>query len=217
MLKRYVLSLLCLPLLLAVFLLLLSPLLSLRRSVPSPYYEQGVCLWGALALVLMIFIGNKLLKKIWFFPGANKLSSEKQVREVLLGVNTLACPVKALGKRKKIILTWRSTDPQWCGMFSRLGMERLYELHCRIDADSRTVYLVDRIRRVDFLICPDRVKTGFARICLPFLRVRSNRLETIDQYSSLQMHDYDFYPREIKGPVLGSILACGWNVRFSLF
>ena len=95
--------------------------------------------------------------------------------------------------------------------------DHLYELHCRIDADSRTVFLVDRIRRVDFLICPDRVKIGVKRICLPVLRTGCDRLETLEQYSALQVHDYDFYPREIKGPVLGTILGNGWNVRFSLF
>ncbi|MGD9947862.1 MAG: hypothetical protein AB7U29_05210 [Desulfobulbus sp.] len=217
MLKRYFLSLLCLPLLPAIFVLLLSPLLAMRRSVPSPYYEQLVCLWGAFALLLMIIIGNNLVKKIWFFPGSDKLSSEKQLRDALLDVNTLACPVTAHAKRKKIIFTWRYNELQWCGTFSRLGVEQLYELHCRIDADRRTVYLVDRIRRVDFLVCPDQVKTGFARICLPLLRARSKSLETINQYASIEAHEYDFSPREIKAPVLGTILACGWNVRFSLF
>lgn len=217
MFKRYLLTLLCLPLLPIILLLLLSPLLALRQSLQTPQFEQAVCLWGGVTLFLMIIIGNKLLKWVWFFVGNDKAVPEEQLRQRLLGVNSLDCPVTARARRKKITLTWRYTDLQWCGMFSRLGMERLYELHCRIDADTRTVYLVDRIRRVDFLLCPDRVKTGFGRICLPVLRVRLGHLKTIASYSSLEAHEYDFHPREIKAPVLGTILACGWNVRFSLF
>ena len=216
MVKRYLYSLLCLPLLPALLLLLLAPLLVLHHRLPSPYFEQMVCLWGAAALLLMIVIGNKLLKKIWFFLGENKLTSVQQLRDALLAVNTLTCPVAALGKRKKIIFTWRYNDLQWCGMLSRRGIDRLYELHCRIDADSRTVYVIDRIRRVDFLICPDRVKTGFARICLPKLQ-GGDAFETISLYAAREPHDYDFFPGEMKGPVIGTILSCGWNVRFSLF
>lgn len=217
MLKRYFLTLLCLPLLPALFLLLLLPLLALRHSLQTPFFEQIVCVWGAVALLLLIVIGNKGLKKVWFFGGDGEWVAEEQLRRRLLAVGTLDCPVMATARGKKIIFTWRHGDPHWCGRLSRLGMEHLYELQCRIDADSRTVYLRDRIRRVEFLICPDRVKTGFARICLPVLRVRRSRLETIEQYSSMEAHEYDFHPREIKAPLLGTIIACGWNVRFSLF
>jgi len=101
-------------------------------------------------------------------------------------------------------------------VFSRLGLTRLYELHCRFDADTRTVFLIDRLRSADFLICPDRVKTGRARIPLPLLRARSKQLAAIEQYATLAEHDYVFHPREIKSPVLGTILASGWHVRFSL-
>jgi hypothetical protein len=32
----------------------------------------------------------------------------------------------------------------------------------------------------------------------------------------MEPFQYDFLPHEIKAPVLGTILASGWNVRFSL-
>jgi len=217
MFKRYLLTLLALLLLPCLYALLLSPLLVLRNSFSSPHYAQILCFWGASALLLMLLIGNNLLKKIWVFHGADKLTLEKQLRQRLLEVNKLNCPVTAIEKRKKIIFTWRYKDIAWCGMLSRMGIGHLYELHCRIDADSRTVFLVDRIRRVDFLICPDRVKTGCKRICLPVLRTGCDRLKNLAQYGALQPHDYDFVSREIKGPVLGTLLEQGWNVRFSLF
>nr|WP_321467600.1 hypothetical protein [uncultured Desulfobulbus sp.] len=217
MMKRYLLSLLCIPLLPALYCLLLLPLYGLRHTFSALHFEQLLCLWGAAALLTMLLIGNTLLGKIWCFRGADKLTSENQLRDALLAVNAMDCPVLAKGKRKKVVFTWRYKQLQWCGMFSRLGMTRLYELRCRIDADHRTVYLVDRTRMVDFLICPDRVKTGFARICLPWLRAGSSNLKTIDAYASLAPHDYDFHPREVKSPVMGTIIKCGWNVRFSLF
>ena len=51
---------------------------------------------------------------------------------------------------------------------------------------------------------------------LPLLRLRPSRLGSVEQYAATESFQYDFLPREIKGPVLGTILQSGWNVRFSL-
>jgi hypothetical protein len=82
---------------------------------------------------------------------------------------------------------------------------------------TRTVLLADRMRIADFLICPDQVNIGFRRIPLPFFRVRPGRLGTVEQYAAAAPHEYEFNPREIKSPVMGTILTSGWDVRFSLF
>lgn len=215
--KRYVLTLLAMVLVLLGVIASLAPLLLVRSRLEAPIYTLCLCLWLVLVIVVVLPLGNMLLKNIWFFRGTGEPVPLEQLRERILAVNALPCPVAALAKRRKIVLTWRITDTQWCELLSRMERPQLYELHCRFDADTRTVILVDRIRRVDYVICPDRVKTGLARIPLPLLRARRKRLATLDQYSTLEAHDYDFLPWEIKSPTLGTILACGWNVRFSLF
>lgn len=217
MLKRYSLTLLALVLMLLGIAVSYAPLLLLRSRLESHIAALSFCLWLVLVIVVALPLANMLLKKIWFFRGTGEPISLEQLRERLLAVNALPCPVAAHAKRKNIVLTWRIADTQWCELLSRLDRPQLYELHCRFDADTRTVILADRIRRVDYVICPDRVKTGRARIPLPLLRARRKRLATLDQYSTLEDHDYDFRPWEIKSPTLGTILACGWNVRFSLF
>ena len=217
MLKRYSLTLLALLLMLLGIAASYAPLLLVRSRLESHIAALCFCLWLVLVIVVVLPLDNMMLKKIWFFRGTGEPATLEQLRDRLLAVNALPCPVAALAKRKKIVLTWRIADTQWCELLSRLDRPQLYELHCRFDADTRTVFLADRIRRVDYVICPDRVKTGLARIPLPLLRARRKRLATLEQYSTLEAHDYDFRPWEIKSPTLGTILACGWNVRFSLF
>jgi len=73
------------------------------------------------------------------------------------------------------------------------------------------------MRTADFLICPERVKIGSLRVPLPILTIRPRHLGTIEGYTTTAPHEYHFHPREIKSPVMGTILASGWNVRFSLF
>nr|WP_320013008.1 hypothetical protein [uncultured Desulfobulbus sp.] len=203
--------------LLLLCVLLFLPLLPLHQRLTSPHFEQLVCAWISCMLVFLVWVANGLLKRIWCLAGKEVLTSEAQLRHRLLEVNTIACPVRAVEKRKKILFSWRYNDIAWCGMISRMGMKRLYELRCRFDATTRTVYLVDRYRYIDFLVCPDRVKTGFARICLPLLRTSSSYLKSTDQYNTLEPHGYDFLPAEIKAPVIGTIINNGWKVRFSLF
>ena len=217
MLKRIVLTLFFQLLLLAAVLVSLLPLLLVRAKLDGPTFLMAFCLWMALAILVLIPVANVVLKKIWFFQGSGEPVSLEQIRQRLLTVNAMDCPVAAMAKRRTLILTWRFRETRWCELFSRLGLNRLYELHCRFDADTRTVYLIDRVRSADFLICPDQIKTGRSGIPLPLLRARSKRLATLAQYATLAEHEYVFHPREIKSPVLGTILASGWHVRFSLF
>lgn len=217
MLKRHLQTFFALLALLLAALAALTPLLLVRASLDGATFLLAVCLWAALALLALIPASGMLLRNIWFFRGSGDPATLKQLQERLLAINAVNCPVSATVKRKRMIFTWRTQELQWCELFSRLDVNRLYELHCRFDADTRTVYLLDRMRLADFVVCPERVKIGRARIPLPLLRARSRRLATINQLAALEPHDYNFHPREIKSPVMGTILACGWNVRFSLF
>lgn len=217
MLKRSILTFLAVLALLAGALLSGLPFFMLRTQLDEPSMLMIFCLWLTAAIAVGLAVANILLKKIWFFRGQGEPITPEQLRQRLLTVNAMACPVAAQEKRRAIIFTWRYREGQWCELFHRLGTNRLYELHCHIDADTRTVLLVDRIRAADFLICPDRVKTGRRRIPLPLLAIRSKRLAVVEQFATFAEHEYTLHPREIKAPILGTILASGWHVRFSLW
>jgi hypothetical protein len=217
MLRRFFLTVLSLGLLLAGVLISLAPFTLLRLRLDAPTFAMALCVWLALAPLALLLLTDMLLRRIWFFRGQGEPASLDQLRQRLLSVNAMECPVTALAVRGKVVFTWRFKEPCWCELFSRLGKDRLDELHCRFDTDTRTVYLSDRVRMADFVICPDRVKIGRRLIPLPLLRASSKRFGSIEHYAALADHDYGFHAREIKSPVLGTILASGWHVRYSLF
>ena len=217
MLKRYFLTFFWLLLLLVVYLVSLMPLLVVRGQLDQSTCIMVFCIWLALATLSFLPVLGMLIKKVWFFRGTGEPVTLEQLRDLLLSVNAMPGPVQVVGKKKKLILSWRHQEMQWCELFSDLGISRLYELHCRFDPSTRTVLMADRMRTADFLICPERVKIGSLRIPLPFLRVGLGRLGTIERYKRTAPHEYRFHPREIKSPVMATILASGWNVRFSLF
>ena len=217
MLKRYSLGILGALLLAVLVLITLLPLSLLHAHLESAYFLQFACVWVAFTLFFLLLLGNALLRKVWFFPGTGDPLPMEQLREKLLSINSISCPVQVVGKRKKMSFSWRLTDATWCERLRQSPGTYLYELRCRLDADTRTVFMVDRIRHVDLELCPEKVETGRRHICLPVLRVHLRRLPLIDSYASAAPESYALEPREIKAPVLGTILACGWNVRLSLF
>ncbi len=137
---------------------------------------------------------------------------EDELRGRLLAINSLDAPVRVVERRRKLVVGWRHDEVQWCELLSRRGLSGLYELHLHIDPRTRTVTFKDRQRSVQFLFCPEGENPS--RVVLPFLRLRANWLGSVEQYATMEPFQYDFLPREIKAPVLGT-LPQRLNVRFS--
>jgi hypothetical protein len=195
----------------------LALLVLLLSKLDGSLLVAANCLWLASVPLALLFVADMLLRRIWFFQGQGEPVALDELQQSLLRVNAMDCPVLALAVRGKIIFTWRRQELRWCELFSRLGKNRLDEVHCRFNVSTRTVYLYDRVRSADFLICPDRVKIGRRCIPLPLLRAVMKRFDSIERYAALAEHDYAFHAREIKSPIVGTILAGGWHVRYTLF
>ena len=175
------------------------------------------CLWLTLACLSLPVVLQVLLRRVWLFAGSGAPVDEEALRGRLLGINNLDAPVRVAERRRRLVVGWRHDEVQWCELLSRRDLRSLYELHLHIDPRTRTVTLMDRRRPVQFLFCPEGVRPGRPRVVLPLVRLRPGRLGSMDQYAATEPFQYDFLPREIKAPVLGTILQSGWNVRFSLF
>lgn len=215
--KRFLLTSLFLLLLACLCLLSLWAVLGLGTALEPSTLVVALCLWLALASLFLLFSSNRLLKKIWRFPARGEPASLEQLQTQLLAINQLPGPVGVSRRRQRLVFSWRFQELVWCERLSLLAISRLSELHCRFDPATHTVFLLDRVRSADVLICPDRVRIGRARIPLPLLRVRPRHLGTVSQYATLTPEHYQFHPREIKAPVMGTILASGWEVRFALW
>ncbi len=198
------------------YILVTAGLLALRGRLADETVLMVLCAWLAIASLSLLPLLARLFAAVWFFPGKGEAISEEQLRTRLLAINDRPGPVRAVTGRRGLVLAWNHGDTQWCELLSYQGVRTLYELRLRFDGPTRTVVLTDRIRPVDFLFCPEGVKVGRARICLPLLRVRLNKSGSIEDWAAREVYEYTFHPREIKGPVMAAILASGWNVRFGL-
>ena len=217
MLKRYLRTLAWLSLAAAVFVLVPVGLLALRGMLSDEVVLVAICLWLAAASLSLLPLLARLFATIWFFSGTGEAIAEEQLRARLLAINDRPGPVRAAAGRKDIVVTWNYREAEWCELLSRQGRNTIYELRLRFDGATRTVTLADRMRRAEFLFCPEGVKVGWPRIPLPLLRVRLAKAGSLEGFATVEAYEYAFHPREIKAPIMAAILAAGWNVRFSLF
>ena len=198
--------------------LLSVPGLHLAQSSLEPTsFFVFVSIWVSVVSLSCLLAFAMALRRIWHFPGQGAADSLEALHQRLLAVNALSCPVQVRQKGRMLIVAWRYDQIQWCELLGHLGIDQLYELRCRFDIPTHTVTLIDRRRTADFIICPEAIKIGTARLMFPLLGLRVHRLQTVAWYATAAPFDYAFKAKEIKGPVMGTILSAGWNVRYSLF
>jgi len=216
MIKRYLLTLGAFFLLVIGYLLTLLPLQIIRSELSTATYGKALLVWGILVALSFVPAVAMIIKKIWFFHGTGRPIPEKELHAALLRVNKLKIPIRVTEKRKQLIVEWRYDDPDWCEYMVAAHVSRLYELYLRFDDPTHTVRVTDRRRKVNFDLCPVRVKTGLLALPRPFFSLPRRKKYTFENYSNMAPSDFSFTPGEIKAPLLNSILARGWNVQFTL-
>ena len=216
MIKRYTLTFAGFFLLAMIYLLTLVPLQIVRADLTNPTYMKALIVWGVLVLISLGPALSLLIKKIWVFHGKGRAITIKKLQSSLLAVNEMHVPVRIKKKGKRLIAEWRYDDPEWCERMAAENISRLYELRLLFNENTSTVTLSDRSRRVNFALCPIRIKTGLFSMPRLFFNINIRKNHQIEHYNNLLPIDYKFKAGEIKSPLVNTILNQGWNVQFSL-
>ncbi len=216
MIKRYLATLGGFLLLTAIYLATLLPLLLVRADVTSATFLRSMTVWGLLALFSLGPALSFLIKRIWFFRGKGQAVALHELRQHLLAINEIHCPVRVKEKGKRLIVEWRYDDPEWCEYMAAANVTRLYEVLLGLDESTNTVTFSDRGRKIDLSLCPIRIKTGFLSRPRLFFGIKIGKDRGVNQYSMVRPTDFRFKAQEIKTPIVNTILGHGWNVRFSL-
>lgn len=214
MLKRYFLTFIFFTLLLVCYGISLLPLLLLSDTLAQKSSSNAFIVWGLLAFISLFPALHYILKRIWFFEGRCEPVPLESLQSVLLNLNSLDAPVLVKEKKKKYIVTWRCKEEKWCQLMEHGGVKKLYELHLFFDNPTKTVFFKDISRSINFITCPAKVKVSFLRMSKPLLGISLSEENTIDTYGTMDISEYTFCPKEIKTPVLNTVLNQGWNVRF---
>lgn len=183
---------------------------------------------AVLVLILVIFgiipVLNIIIQSGFFFQGRGKPIPMNELKKLLTGINTYQAPVMAEKKGDQLVVTWKYVDVKWWEILAKkLALKMLYELHIKFDDKKKEVKLIDVNRKVKWDVGFEGTRHGVAKISGGFFRgvlfeYEIGKLWGIKENFRLgKVYDYKFVPREIKNPVLNTILRSGWNVRFALW
>lgn len=217
MIKRKFYTVLGILALFGFYWLTLLPILSIRTNLETRQFMLSLVIWGILCGIFFVPALAVVIKKIWFFRGRGEPVVLDLLISIMAGVNDLDAPVTVKKHGRKLVLTWRYREPQWCERIESAGLNRLYELWLQFDNNTKTVTMSDRYRSVNWDLSPVAVSTGRFSFSKPFFKVETGSEWGVENYEDTAPQDYSYLPNEIKSPVMNTILKNGWNVRFSLF
>jgi len=217
MVKRFLQTFSLFTLLFMGYGLTLVPLLLIRPHVQSRPFMGAMAVWLMLFVLSLPFLLRIIIKKVWFFAGKGEPIIFDLLQSMLLGINDFQTPVIVRKKRGRLIIGWRCDDPQWCERMALESIKKTYELKLNFDHSTRTVTMQDRVRNVDFALCPIKVTTGFFSFPGFYCRIHTCSEWGLKNFEHTAADQYFFKPQEIKSPVFNTIINNGWNIRFTLF
>jgi hypothetical protein len=195
----------------------LLPLLMVWPHVELQVLAPALAVWAALYILPFPLLLRLIIHKVWFFPGHGEPVLPDMLEFMLLGINEIPNPVRAEKKGKKIRLSWHCDEPNWCRWMALARLRTQYELTLTFDLATRTVMMQDRVRSVDFSLCPVKVSTGLLAAPRFFCHVQSGPEFGISNFEQTAAEAWQFKPQELKSPIFNTILRNGWNVRFELY
>ena len=217
MFKRLFQSLGLLLFLFAGYGLSLLPLLLIHPHVDARPFMGAMAIWLLLFALSLPFLLRAIIYRVWFFKGKGEPVIEELLRSLLTGINDCNSPVIVRKKRGRLLIGWRYDDPLWCERMAIRNIQKTYELTLIFDHNTRTVIMKDRVRKVNFDLCPIKVKSGFFSFPRLYCRVDTRAHQGLKNFELTAADQFLFKPRELKSPVFHTILDHGWNIRFTLF
>lgn len=217
MFTRYLKTGMSFAALFGIYFIALVPLLIVRTNLENKQFVIALFAWGILAGLFFIPAAGIIIRKVWFFKGNGEPVVIDLLVSKLMEINAFDTPVEVRKQRKKMVVTWRINDQNWCERIEKVGMKRLYELWLRLDNNTKTVTMSDKYRSVNWDLSPISVKTGWLVLSKTYFRVTLGDEWGVENYEDTAPEDYNFTPEEIKSPVMNTLLKNGWNVRFNLF
>ncbi len=219
MISRVLKTIALLLLLLTGYGVSLLPLLLVWPHVQFQFLLPALIAWAALYILPLPFFLRLIIHRVWFFRGTGEPVLQDLLQFMLMGINDFNTPVIATRKRNRIRLAWRCSEPDWCRRMAIEGVRKSYELNLEFDSSTRTVIMRDRVRNVNFFLCPVKVSTSLFTSARFFCRVRTGKewQTGIKFFEQTMADDYQFNAQELKSPVFNTIITNGWNVRFELY
>lgn len=157
-------------------------------------------------------------KRVFYFKGEGSPVPENALRALIVSINDLDAPVMIQEKGDRLLATWKYVDARWWEILAKAGLNQVYELHMKLDAEKKTVTMIDIHKSVSWRAGPSQVRLqgGYFR-GISLTHKIGKQWGIKENFELGKIYDYKFVSDEIKYPIMNTILRNGWDVRFGLW
>ncbi|MEU3903865.1 hypothetical protein AB0F20_08610 [Streptomyces goshikiensis] len=147
--------------------------------------------------------------------------SAEDVRAVLLGLFAADAPYvvrSGAADGVDLVAEWRIREPAWHTFFARTQVERLLQIHMRLDTTAHEVRSIDRQYEVTWLGSTPTIALSTETSSGQLNTVSWRR--TIDRGPDGRIHtteDFRFDSSELKNPLRNAVVKSGWTWRGLVF
>jgi hypothetical protein len=149
-------------------------------------------------------------------PGV-ALKTRDEVKSAILALNRPTSPFVVHDcpeKKADLVAEWKIVDATWYEIFAKAGIEKVFKVLMKLDADKGEVRAVDQEWTIEWKRGVPRLQESAEAFRGQTTEVEFGQgwayTETLD---AGQVYRYKFQTNEIKGPLQDAVTGAGWTWR----
>ena len=144
--------------------------------------------------------------------------SQVDVRAALLSINRSTAPFvvrEATSEEKAdLVAEWKIVDAKWYETFAKAGLQKVFKVLMRFDAENHEVRAVDQAWNLEW-------EAGLPTLSLSAEKFRGQQTSVefgtayafTENLDYGEVYNYKFSTGEIKGPLSDAVTSAGWTWR----
>lgn len=177
----------------------------------------------ALSLPAIYFLMN-LIVRWWSVPPNPGVApvSGRELYNRILSLNDPARPFRIIEDAKSdLVAEWKIVDAKWWGIFHKSGLRKAYRMRLVLDESKREVMALEEMGGIEWMGGAEGLtpkvhfqKTFFRGLIISkYERGRAYGLKSISPLEIGKLYDYRFDVRDVKDPVIATVIEAGWRFR----
>lgn len=143
--------------------------------------------------------------------------SQDEVRTRILDLNRPSAPYQIIDGTDEgvnLIAEWKIVDAAWYEIFARAGLEKIFRIRMRFDADEKELRTKDEEYTLSWSAGVPSLEISRSR---SFGQTQSiqfgSRYGFTEELRPGEIYTYKFSTGELKEPIQDVVTACGWTYK----
>lgn len=145
------------------------------------------------------------------------ICSVEELRERVLAVNRPTAPFRIIDGGNEgvdLIAEWKIVDTRWFEIFAKAGLEKVFWIQLRFDADAHELRAKDDEYRLSWSAGVPNLEVSSRRFSGQKQSVQFGTAYAFtEEFRPGQVYNYRLSTGELKRPIRNAVTECGWTYR----